>query len=633
MRWRRLTVVATALAYVAACTSAPPVSPSATSGGAGVRGGVLRIGVQENFPPGSLLAKTGPDDFGDPVNALDPHAGVFYDTLELLRCCLVRTLLSYEGKPLEEGGTTLRPDLAESLPEVSEDGLEWTFRLRRGVHYAPPLQDVEITSADFVRSLRRLLPRFEPAFRPAIAGMEEYIDGRATTISGLQSPDPYTLRIRLTRPQGDLPARLAYPDMAPIPAHPADPLAQFGVATGHDADYGRFLVSSGPYMVEGADRIDFSLPPGDRVPASGHVPGESLTLVRNPSWVAAPDPLRPAHVDRIQIVIGGTQDELAARVESDDLDFVLHAGPPPHAPLEQIERFQADQSLGGVYANSRDFVRAVALNIALPPFDDIHVRKAANLVIDKARLIELAGGRWTGEVAGHIVLNSLEENLLLTYDPYRTPGSAGDLAAAAEEMKQSKYDTDGDGVCDGAACDGLTGVTFLVFPALAESVTADLARLGINVEVEAVEPFQAFARWDDPTSRTSLMVGLAYGKDHLNASTFFTALFDSRSSIAGDHGNGTHVGASPEQLEAWGYEPLMLPNIDDRIDLCHGQTGGSQVQCWAGLDQHLMENVVPWVPYSFERHTRTVGRRVVHYSFDQSIALPALDQIQVAEPP
>ena len=76
-----------------------------------------------------------------------------------------------------------------------------------------------------------------------------------------------------------------------------------------------------------------------------------------------------------------------------------------------------------------------------------------------------------------------------------------------------------------------------------------------------------------------------------------------------------------------------MPNIDDRIDLCHAQTGSSQVQCWAALDQYLMESVVPWIPYEFERHTRTVSARVVHYSFDQSIALPALDQIAVAPDP
>jgi hypothetical protein len=148
--------------------------------------------------------------------------------------------------------------------------------------------------------------------------------------------------------------------------------------------------------------------------------------------------------------------------------------------------------------------------------------------------------------------------------------------------------------------------------------------------VQELDPGPAFGRWFDPTSRTAMMIGLAYGKDHLNAASFFTANFDSRVSITPEEANGTHVGATAEQLADWGYGAVEIASIDDRIDDCHVRTGTSQVQCWAALDQYLMESVVPWVPYSFERHTRTVGPRVVSYSFDQLLALPALDQIAVA---
>ena len=630
---RRNLSAAVSMMLLAACVSAPPSSPSATDAASPPRGGTLRVGVPGDLPRDSLLAKTAPDDFGDPAGALDPRNGG-YDSFELLRCCLVRTLLSYEGKPTEEGGTTLRPDVAESLPEVSDDGLTWTFKLKQGLHYAPPLDSVEITSYDFVRAFLRLFPGIGAAFRPKIDGTSQYIAGESTTISGLETPDRYTLRIRLTSPEGDLPARLAYPDMAPIPEHPTDPAAPFGAATGHDEDYGRFLVSSGPYMVEGAALVDFSAPLDQQLPASGFDPGKSLTLIRNPSWDAATDALRPAFVDRIEIAIGGTREDLAARVDSGDLDLVFYAGPPPHAPIEQIERFRADPALGSVHANPRDFVRAIGLNMALPPFDDIHVRKAVNLVINKARLIELAGGPWTGEVAGHIVLNSLEDNLLLTYDPYRTPGSAGDLAAAAAQMRLSAYDSDGDGVCDDPVCEGIAGIILPAWAQLAEPVVADLARIGIRAAVEVPpDPGTAFGRWFDPASRIPLFIAQGYGKDHLSASTFFTGNFDSRTTLTDDQTNGTLMGATAEQLEGWGYSPLELPNIDGRIDLCHVQTGSAQVQCWAELDQYLMENVVPWVPYTFERHTRTVSARVVHYSFDQSIALPALDQIAVPPDP
>ena len=95
--------------------SAPPPS-----------GGTLRVAVPGDFPPPSTLASSGPAG----VAALDPLVG-FYDSLELMRCCLLRSLVSYVGRPTDDGGTVLQPDLAESLPEVSADGLTWTFRLRQ----------------------------------------------------------------------------------------------------------------------------------------------------------------------------------------------------------------------------------------------------------------------------------------------------------------------------------------------------------------------------------------------------------------------------------------------------------------------------------------------------------------------
>src|SRR5437016_5429200 len=93
---------------------------------------------------------------------------------------------------------------------------------------------------------------------------------------------------------GDL-ARSAHLDLpaeAPIPPSPRDRHARLGAAEGHGAGYGRFLVASGPYMIGGSERLDFSLAASRQTPVSGYtwrraasglVVGKSLTLVRNPS--------------------------------------------------------------------------------------------------------------------------------------------------------------------------------------------------------------------------------------------------------------------------------------------------------------------------------------------------------------
>jgi hypothetical protein len=91
--------------------------------------------------------------------------------------------------------------------------------------------------------------------------------------------------------------------------------------------------------------------------------------------------------------------------------------------------------------------------------------------------------------------------------------------------------------------------------------------------------------------------------------------------------NFSLLGVSPNVLEKEGYPVTSVPSVDDRIQSCLTLIGTSRVQCWAALDQFVMENVVPWVPYFIVLEARLVSARVVHYSFDQFAARPALDQI------
>src|SRR5439155_5398457 len=121
----------------AACTGGgkPKPGPSTTPLS---RGGTLRVGMFQWDPAGPIDPTTG---FGEPN----------------WQCCMQRTLYSYNGRPTAEGGSVLRPDLATGPPEVSADGMTWTFHIKPGLHYAPPLQNVEITAQDIIRAAWRIL--------------------------------------------------------------------------------------------------------------------------------------------------------------------------------------------------------------------------------------------------------------------------------------------------------------------------------------------------------------------------------------------------------------------------------------------------------------------------------------------
>ena len=237
---RRVAIISCVAVLVAACTGGGErvAKPTASENHEFARGGTLRTAfISQRWIP----------------NTIDPQRGYNNSIFELLRCCLVRALMSYNGRPTDRGGSEVRPDLAASMPEVSPDDLTWTFHLRAGLHYAPPLEDAEITSHDVVRALEReadpsVVPEGTgyPFYYSVIQGFDAYRAGKATSISGLQTPDDHTLRITLTQPTGDLGYRMALPATAPIPALPGAPSATLGVATGHDDDYGPFLVASGP---------------------------------------------------------------------------------------------------------------------------------------------------------------------------------------------------------------------------------------------------------------------------------------------------------------------------------------------------------------------------------------------------
>jgi peptide/nickel transport system substrate-binding protein len=587
-----------------------------------VRGGTLRAAV-----PDSRVG-----EFQD-LGALDPQRAYTGLAWELFRCCLLRTLYSYNGKETDEGGGVLRPDLAVGGPEVSNDGLTWTFRLRPGLRFAPPFEDRPITALDVVRALERTAKVTSPTegygfYYEVIRGFEAYGSGAADSIAGLETPDEWTLVVRLDRVTSDLAYRFSLPATAPIPE---------GAADGHEKDYMRFLVASGPYMLEGSERLDFGFPPDRQRPAAGFVPPVltkgavkepgSLVLVRNPSWNLATDRLRAAYPDRIELTIGGLEDkEIARRVDTAKMDLVFDTS----SPFEQVARYREDPERSGrVFVDQMDTFLAVNMNVAAPPFDDVHVRRAVAYAIDKAALVEILSRPphlplgHTAEIATHIAPDSLEGSLLRAFDPY-----PHDPEAARAEMRASAYDRTGDGRCDAPACQNVRAIVLDVgvIPEQARAIRKDLAEVGIVLALESQPLHRYFSLLQDLGERIPMGIPSPWVKDYPEGAGWFLGLFDS--SALGV--SGSPVGASPAQLRKWGYSVSSVPSVDDRIQACLGRRGVATIECWAELDQYLMTQVVSWLPYMSLDHAQVVSERVVGYSFDQFDALPALDRIALA---
>ena len=571
----------------------------------------------------------------DVQEAFDPQKEYYGVAWEFYRCCLLRTLVSYNGKTTAEGGADVLPDLATDLPEQSADGLTWTFTLRKGITYSPPLDDVTVTAQDFIRAMEReacgtCANGGYSFYYSVIEGFDDFAAGDAKSISGLEAPDDSTLIVKTTAPTGDLPFRLAMPAAAPIPPLPGDPDARLGVATGHDRDYGRFLIGTGPYMYEGTDTLDFSLPADQQTPASGYEVGRSLVLVRNPSYDPDSDDLREGYADRIEATIGGTSNDLALKVDAGEIDMVFDGVP----PAEQVRRYTSDPELQDqIHSDPSDAVRYIEMNLATPPFDDPNVRVALNYALDKEGFRQLRGGPLFGELAGHIMVNSLQGNELADYDPYPTPNGRGDVTAAKQAMAQSKYDSNGDGVCDDSSCEDVLTVIDEAdpYPDQTSLLQQSLEPLGITLEVKQFERTTMYAKCEDPNSGWQLCPSVSWGKDYPDGFTFGPPLF-SRAAIGPEACcNDPMVGITPDMLSERGYNPdTVIPSAEDEIDACIPKAGDARLSCWAQLDRFLMEDVTPWVPYLFDNNVVIVSQRVASWSFDQFAGLPALDRLAIA---
>ena len=114
----------------------------------------------------------------------------------------------------------MQPALAESW-EVSEDGLEYTFNLRKGVKWytAEGTEYAELTANDFVAGIHHMLDAqagLEWLLEGVVKGVSEYLDGESFDGVGYEAVDDYTLKITLEAPTSYFMTMLTYSCFLPI---------------------------------------------------------------------------------------------------------------------------------------------------------------------------------------------------------------------------------------------------------------------------------------------------------------------------------------------------------------------------------------------------------------------------------
>jgi peptide/nickel transport system substrate-binding protein len=595
----------------AACGGGGGGGGNATGAASAQRGGVFRTAL---------------DDFGlsDGYDPTGEYNSIGFNSFH----AILRTLMAtnFTGGT---GGNKLFPDLAEATPTISSDGLTYSFKLRQGVKFGPPLTRA-ITSKDVEYAFERintapLVAQYGSYYCGVIKGMDCQAKSPAP-VSGIETPDDATIVFHLEQPTGDFLYRLAMPATAPIPQEVAKCFTKAG-------DYGRFVIASGPYMIKGSEQLDISSCSAMK-PISGFDPSKKLLLVRNTNYDQSTDDLRSNYVDGVQIGIDTNVNDIFNRVESGALD-ASYVNQPPKTILA---RYLTDASkMKLLHADSSDQTWYLTMNLDQPPFDDIHVRKAVNLVLDKAAVLQAWGGAVWGQIATHIMPPTVLGNQLTqSYDPFASGGFHGDLTKAKAEMQQSRYDGNHDGLCDSPVCKNLVIVTRNVAPFtdMEPVVSSGLAKLGIQVTPRELATSAAYQTIQTVKNKIPVAMHPSWIKDYADPFTFAKALFTSTAINPTGNVNYSLVGMTRKQAADFGvqYPPETIPGVDADVNACEKLAGEdpARTTCWVNLDRKLMEQVVPWVPYLWSNNITILTPTVTRYVYDQSSSYISLTQIAVS---
>jgi peptide/nickel transport system substrate-binding protein len=570
-------------------------------------GGTLNVGWEQSF------------GFTD---NLDPTGEYLGDAFGILDNLLVRTLVGY-NHDAGAAGNAIVPDIATSVPAPTNGGKTYTFHLK-SVKFSPPVNRA-VTSKDFVTAMDRLANPKDGGeysfYYKVIQGWDAYAAGKATSISGISTPDDSTIVFNLTAPTGDFLYRMSMPATGPQPAE---------ITKCFDGQAGKYsgdLISTAGYMISGIDKVDMSSCDALK-PASGYDGQTILDLVRNPNYDQGSDPTRKNYPDEVKFTVNASAVDIANKVEAGQIDLWTGSIPP-----NVLKKYATTPSLKTThfFQNSGDRTWYLTMNLTQPPFDDVHVRKAMNWIIDKAGLRQGWGGPTVGTIANHVVPDTLFNFRLQEYAPYHTAGDHGSAAKAKAAMKGSKYDTKGNGTCSAAACHNvlLVSDTRGVDPGMVATIQQDAKKIGITFKVRQING--AYPTIQTPSKNIPIAERPGWGKDFADPVTFFEPLFDSRTIIPNGNTNYSLVGITPAQCRTLKVTGNCkgIPSVNSMIDKCEPLIGNARTVCYEGLDKNLMSKVVPWVPWMWSLVTRITSSNVTHYQFDQFSTTPAYSQIAV----
>ena len=334
-----------------------------------------------------------------------------------------------------DGNSKIVPSLAESW-NISDDGLEYTFHLRQGVKFH---NGNDFTAEDVAYTFHRLLTvegGVNTEFIDQIKGADELLAGETDTLEGVEVVDDYTIKVTLKEPFAGFLASISSPGVSIYDSEATEAAGdQFGMDPAVTVGTGPFEFASWSF-------------------------NNQLVLTRNEDYWKGASEL-PGVVIKI-IPDTETQSMMFESGELDILDLDYAA--------DSVDRFTEtypDQIVQG----PRVGIVYFTMNFNKEPFQDVRVRKAVQMSIDRQAILDaLYGGRGQVEqgIFPHGLIGFNPDQEEIKYDPEAAK------ALLAEAGYADGFDMEI--AADSSASDTMTMAL--------EIVSDQLAEVGINAEIK-----------------------------------------------------------------------------------------------------------------------------------------------------
>ena len=503
-----------------------------------VAGGLAAPALAEDAPvQGGSIVVTYKDDMA----TLDPAIGYDWQNWSMINAMFSR-LVDYKA-----GTTELEPSLATSY-EISPDGLTYTFKLNPKAKFT---NGRKVVAADVKYSIERAVnPKTQgpgAGFFHSIVGADKVTDGSATTMDGITAVDDETVKFTLTQPDATFLNVLALNFASAVPKE---------VVEAEGADFGKKPVGSGAYILK------------------EWITGQHLVFVRNPDYFRQ----RP-NLDQFTIEIG--QEPLVAilRLQKGEVDIAGDGIP----PAKYLEMKNSPDSAQMIVDRDQLETSYITMNTTKKPLDDVRVRQAINMAINKDRIVKIINGRAT--VANQVL----------------PPG----MAAYDKSYKGYPYDIEGAKklMADAGLKDGFSTVLYAMNtdpnPRIAQAIQQDLAAIGIKAEIKALaQPEVIAAGGNKDQAALTWSGGMGWIADFPDGSDFYGPILGCGGAIPG----------------GWNWSWFCDKSFEDRATKADAMSDPKQreerAKIWAKIFTDIQTQAAPWVPVFNERRIVAKSKRM-----------------------